>query len=448
LIPAASSSWEDLAGDGTAPLGSIAPRDAADLAGIIQRLSLLPSPPAVVATGGRTSYSGAYLVDRPDHLLIEMHRFDSLETAEGFAVAGAGLSWVEICQRLAQQGLRPLLPLPSSMRFATVGGGASTDAVGIGAARYGTLAGHISGLELVTGAGEIVQTGTIGNDGAAFGEGKDRWRAALGDCGLLGMKTRIAFPVGPFGSPRTDHAFVCDSEEDQEAALVRLTEAGCCDDVIALDVPATGLRLLEFSVVEGRVATDRPWPAGKNTSSVSQTAPSILPALYGPPGPWLDMLAGPAGTHWLPVHAIMPTDRYRAAMAAVRGLFKDRLPQMAETGLGWAFTTMAVGRDRLLIEANLYLPGRARALLGRFLPREQVEALQAQPSCPATERLARQIRRDFILAAAPFGARHMQIGRLYPFRPIAEDMTLRAMEEIRERLDPRHLLNPGVLGIG
>jgi len=73
------------------------------------------------------------------------------------AVVETGVTWFQLREALAGTGYRVPHQGTYSGRTATIGGGSSQNATGMG---RGTLAEHVLGLEVVLGDGSIVQTGS------------------------------------------------------------------------------------------------------------------------------------------------------------------------------------------------------------------------------------------------------------------------------------------------
>ncbi|CAN0524043.1 unnamed protein product, partial [Laminaria digitata] len=57
------------------------------------------------------------------------------------------------------------------------------------------------------------------------------------------------------------------------------------------------------------------------------------------------------------------------------------------------------------------------------------------------------LRKGIADLAKEFGAVHFQIGRQYPYRETREPETFALLKTIKATVDPRGLMNPGVLGL-
>ena len=58
-----------------------------------------------------------------------------------------------------------------------------------------------------------------------------------------------------------------------------------------------------------------------------------------------------------------------------------------------------------------------------------------------------RLRGEMIALFARHGAASNQIGRAYPWLDMAEPATRRLVDALKAGLDPRRLMNPGVLGL-
>jgi hypothetical protein len=68
-------------------------------------------------------------------------------------------------------------------------------------------------------------------------------------------------------------------------------------------------------------------------------------------------------------------------------------------------------------------------------------------SNPEARELVDRLRGEMIALFARHGAASNQIGRAYPWLDMAEPATRRLVDALKAGLDPRRLMNPGVLGL-
>ena len=442
---------DDLAFRGRAPLAAIAP---ATVDGLADSLRLLARHGiAVTARGGGLTYSGGYVITDRAHVVVELHRLAAIDFAAGhdhLLEIGAGATWAEVHAWAADRDLRLCFRGPASGLFATVGGSASTDAAGLGSARYGRLADQLRGLEVVTGTGEVLRLGSLARDrhGMAHDRfGPDPMGLFVGDCGAFGIKTKVALPVAPMGGPTAFGACAFDDAAHQEAALAALTASGLCEDIIALHPP--------FPDEDGQpacieFATDPATRAAAvehcTTHGGREVEATIVAELSRRPCPEPTMMVGPDGSRWLPVHGIVPRTRHGEAMAAVRRTLHGQRRLMEREGLTCGLSSMAIGRDRLLVEPSLFVPDRPPPMIRRYLPADRADALLARPARPTAEAVGDQVRRELVRALDACGAQHLQIGRLYPFRSRLDAAADALLATLKSHLDPHGILNPGVFG--
>lgn len=82
-------------------------------------------------------------------------------------------------------------PDPGSSRMATVGGMASTNAHGMRAVKYGPTSAWVLGLEVVLPDGQIIETGSVGSRAKQSSAGLELTRLIVGAEGTLGVVTRL-----------------------------------------------------------------------------------------------------------------------------------------------------------------------------------------------------------------------------------------------------------------
>jgi D-lactate dehydrogenase (cytochrome) len=74
--------------------------------------------------------------------------------------------------------------------------------------------------------------------------------------------------------------------------------------------------------------------------------------------------------------------------------------------------------------------------------------LPAYPANPEARSYVDQLKRDLVALYAAHGAAHFQIGRAYTYRQQLDARADALLLAIKAQLDPRGLMNPGVLGLG
>ena len=69
------------------------------------------------------------------------------------------------------------------------------------------------------------------------------------------------------------------------------------------------------------------------------------------------------------------------------------------------------------------------------------------PDAPAAREVVAALRAAIIERTGALGAAHLQIGRTYPYTQSLGPATRALVDQLRGALDPRGIMNPGVLGL-
>ena len=207
---------------------------------------------SVIPRGGATSYTGGFLPDRPESVMVDFARLDrvvEVDPENMFVTVEAGCTWKTLYDALEPLGLRTPFWGPLSGRMATIGGSLSQNAVLWGAARHGVSAESVLGLEVVLADGTLMVTGSGGTPaagGTAIGGrpagkpffrhyGPDLTGLFLGDTGALGIKARATLRLmhAPGASRCASFSFA--SHHDLAAAMTEVARRGLAAECFGMD---------------------------------------------------------------------------------------------------------------------------------------------------------------------------------------------------------------------
>ena len=141
-----------------------------------------------VARGSGTGLSGGALPHADGVLIVMSKMRDILEIdrASQRAVVEPGVLNLQL-SRAAQPGGYYYAPDPSSQQVCSIGGNVAENSGGAHCLKYGFTTGHVTGLELVTPGGELVEIGAKAPDQPGY----DLLGAIVGSEGTLGVATKV-----------------------------------------------------------------------------------------------------------------------------------------------------------------------------------------------------------------------------------------------------------------
>jgi FAD/FMN-containing dehydrogenase len=483
----------DVYSQGQPLLAVLRPANAEQLAAAVKQLT--DAGVALIARGGGMSYTGGYIAARAPTVLVDtgsLNKVVEINVEDAYVVVEAGVTWRDLKTALDAKNVRTPYFGPMSGSHATVGGGMSQGAIFNGSARYGCSADVVLGLQVVTANGEILTTGSAAaaNTSPFFRwYGPDLTGVFLGDCGLLGIKTRIVLKLIPLHShidylswqfPTADglfgalgvlarHGLASETAAfDPSLTAIRMRRAGLASDVKSLtnvikkDGLLSGLKLAvkgrdivdqqQFSLhitLEGDSAAevaDRVARAKKLVGNLGESVEPSIPKMMAanPFAAWNSML-GPQGERWAPVHALVPHSRSVAVFNALQALFAREAATMEKHGIFIGTLMSSVGEQVTVIEPCIYWPDSHNAFHVRTVDVEH----QQRIGCPGEHLEARAaadtLKRQIADVMRANGAANLQLGKFYDYRAGRDPVALAVLDAVKAQVDPKGLMNPGVL---
>ncbi len=424
---------------------------------------------AILARGGGMSYSKGYVPTRERSVIIDMRRLDrivEINADKKYVTAQAGCTWKQLYDTLSEQKLRTPFFGPLSGIQATIGGSAAQNAAFFGSASHGSMCESVLGLEI------------IGADGTLFQPGNPA--PFIGDAGALGIKATITLKLIPVPRECAFASFAFDDYPDllrAQGAMANTSGLAECfgfDPESHRNLGKSGFNLFEGMSALGDVA--RAQGIGQAIKTAAQVTrmkdlqyslhavvednsaavahltacameaggaplPDTIPRVTrAKPFRPIKALLGPNGENWLPVHAIVPHGEAERLVQRTETFFKEKWAQLRQHKIRVAFLTVLIG-GQILYEPQFFWPDRLSQFHLHNVSDQQRARYGKNPANPEARHAVMEIRQDVIALFAELGATHMQSGKLYPY--LAE-ANIRAL---KQRLDPRGLMNPGALGM-
>ena len=458
---------------------------------------------AVVPRGGGMSYSGGYVPERTTSMIVDTKRMNRIVEINGqdmYVTVECGVTWKQLYDALKEKGLRAPYFGPFSGIHATVGGTLSQNSMFFGSSVHGTAADAVLGLEVVVADGTIVKTGSGATpfNPSPFlrAYGPDLTGIFLGDTGALGVKAQatlrlVKFPAvqlyGSFAFTEDAHMAAAMSEIARETLAsecfgfdpyllqLRMKFEGLGQDIKALaSVIKSGKSLLgglkeaakvavagrafmegvEYAmhvVVEGRDQAEADSAmrrvreiATRQGREIENSLPKLVRANPFQP---TNRLLGPEGQRWVPIHAMVAHSRLLPLLRAVDQYFNDHREVMEKNRIEWGYLCGTVGPTAVLVEPTFFWPDSHYELHRRHIQPGHYAKLKQWPTNLDARNAMAKIRKDLTKLFMEYGTAHLQIGKMYPYRESRDPLTYALLQAIKDYVDPKHLMNPGSLGL-
>lgn len=498
--PAAlAAARHDIYATGVEPAAILAPRDAGALGPAIAAITAQGL--AVVPRGGGLSYTAGHILPAGEAVLVDLSRLDrivSVDPVNMTVTVEAGVTWKAIHAALAEHDLRLPFFGTFSGAGATVGGGLSHGALFFGSARYGTAADIVLSMDVVLADGSVLSTGQAALRAPCHpvfrGLGPDLTGLFLHDGGAFGIKARATLRVMRRPA-RTGHAsFAFARIADAVASLCAIQREGLVEDGYIMDPGATdhldvdaagmtrsiravarhagglpgavksllamargGLGVIprgHFSLHlvcaertrDGLGAALAACAAIARGQGGQAAAPTIPMVARADPFPGLNGVLGPGGGRWAALNAKVALGDAQRLVAAFDAMIAGMADEMDRHGVRVTRLASALHAPCFSFEGvfhwhDSWLP------LHRSAPDAAVlERLREPAANPAARALVARLRDMTVNLFREHGAASNQLGRTYPFMSVLRGEPAALLLAIKRAVDPRNLMNPGVLG--
>jgi FAD/FMN-containing dehydrogenase len=487
---------------GEVAMAVVRPRSVEEISGLMR---LAQSEGLAVNTrGGGMSYTKGHVPIRPDTVVIDNTAFNrvlEVNTTDRYVSLETGVRWVDLRKALKGTGMRVPYLGTLSGNFATVGGGLSQNATGMGRM---TLAEHVLGLEVVLGDGQVLRTGSWATSGTApfyRYNGPDLTGMFLCDSGAFGVKTKVHLLLEPW--PKM--SFGCVTFPDRVSlvgAQAEMAQSGLHTEAFAFDgyfvneyalkpsPPGDEKREMVRQFLADNPNKWRAWralyrawhPSGlgflkglpnamyyiaeaadqaaadrvrKRIAAIcrrfgARELPTTIPfgLRYGPYLNVGELMANRDGEVNFPINAKFPASKAVDAMKAFEAFAADNAALMKEHGIRLACNSLLHGHF-WGIEPVIFWKRPLGVYRGHYATDERRAGNQDIEENAARTAAALDMRYRMQKVFRDMGSLHVQWAKSYPFAQALEGSAAwNVLEQIKRVTDPSHVINPGVLGLG
>jgi glycolate oxidase len=217
-------------------------------------------------------------------VLTAMNRVLEIDVPNMQVFCEPGVVHAQLNSQLAPHGLL-FPPDPGSTRMATLGGMASTNAHGMRAVKYGPTSAWVLGLQVVLPDGQVIETGSVGSRAKQSSAGLELTKLIVGAEGTLGVISRLRLKLMAIPRSRAIVLGLFDALEQAGQAVQAVFGAGVspsaieilderCIQAINLYRPAMALQQVEALIlfeVDGNPPGVR-WDAERITEVIAPLA--------------------------------------------------------------------------------------------------------------------------------------------------------------------------------
>ena len=458
---------------------------------------------AIVPRGGGMSYTSGYTPDRPNTMLVDMRKMNSvleINTDDMYVIVEAGCTWKALFEVLDPHGVRTPYWGPLSGAYATVGGALSQNSLFHGSGVGGTAAEAVIGLKVVLADGSILTTGSW-----AHKNSKPFWRhfgpdftgIFTADTGAMGIKAVCALRL--ITAPRHTGflSFKFDTLDAMLNAQVKIARLGISSECYGFDpyynsgFEKQGITFEEGLSKVGQIARRGGLKGVVNAAKVAMGGKKILrdvpyslhmtldghtervaaehtdiaadicvaeggtemansiPVVFrnAPFGGVRTVLLGSEGEIWIPVHGYFPLSRAVEAAQTTEKFLAERKELMEKWGIKTSYLTCFSGPE-FVIEPSFYWHDELGDFRLSLIESEFAEKWKSIPANEERRKVALQLRDELRDLFDSIGGLHLQIGKYYPYEKMMNNEELWELAKgVKGVVDPDSRMNPGALGL-
>lgn len=459
---------------------------------------------ALVPRGGGMSYTDGIVPVRGKTLVVDMRAMSKVlevNTEDMTVTVEAGCTWSDLYEALKPSGLRtPYWGTLSGLK-ATVGGSLSQNSIFWGSGQYGTAADNVLGMEVVLADGSLLVTGS--GSQRSSGQfmrhfGPDLTGLFTSDCSAFGIKARITLRLIPARAHKRHVSVSFTSFSDQQQGMSAVSRSEMVSECFGFDPFLQSQRMRRESLAKdvkaltgvmksagglGKALKEgaRVALAGRNFIDekdwslhmivedhceagavhreaqvvelvkaaggkiVENTIPKVLGA--HPFGP-VNNMVGPEGERWVPVHALVPHSKAQRVYELTENIFSKHRDAIEKFGIGVGYLLATVSTTVFVLEPVFFWPDELKALHRESLEPAHLKKLKGFPENLDARAAVTAIRKELVAAYEELGASHLQLGKSYHYQQGLRPESRALLQALKTTLDPRGIMNPGVLGFG
>lgn len=489
---------QDLFFEGALPLAVVSPDSTEKVAALAKWCSA--NGIAICPRGGGMSYTEAFQPRGENSIVLDFSRLTairSISPLDGEVTVEAGCTWAALDEALSKHNMRARFWGPMSGGTATIGGGLSQGSVTFGSGVAGASANTVKSFEIVTGAGEVLRTGSDGSAGTTgFNRnfGPDLTGLFANDAGALGIKTAATLEIEPRPELVNGLSFAFNDFDQMADMLREVRLRRLASEFLAMDadvarqnagapnlvedvkamwrigmaagsvtgavsrmarVAMAGRRFLDSAaytahfMVEGRDKDElrSRMKAIKALAKGGKEIVNTVPlATRSAPFPELPV-THPDGRRLLPIHGVMADSRVKAFHKDYAALKERRKSEMAEHQVTIAEFFAGIAGIGTLYEPVFYWPDSQMLYHERRTPSYLDGVAKEYPANEGARALVRDLINEIVNLMRDHGSTHFQIGKVYPYASTREGEADNMLRDLKKRLDPAGILNPGALGL-
>jgi FAD/FMN-containing dehydrogenase len=458
---------------------------------------------SVIGRGGGMSYTKSYTPSEPNTVIIDTGRMNKvLEINKGdmYVTVESGCSWSDLHNALDGTGLRtPYWGTLSGIK-ATVGGTMSQNGVFWGSGQFGSAVDSVVSLNVVLADGSVLSTGSASQiNGSPFFRhfGPDLSGIFCSDSGALGIKATITLRLAPVLPAKEQATFNFETGDKMMEAMAEIARQDLASECFAFDPKVTKLRSgpdkvtndmkAFFGVLKGsgsifkairdglkialagrRFMKNIQWPmhtlveqrsdAAVKASldiirkivhqyggnEIENTIPKIVRA--NPFGP-LNVILGPKGERWAPTHGLVALSKAASTLGDLETIFSKHQAAIDEHDILIGYILISISTNGLVVEPVFFWPEPLNELHEQTIQADFLATLPERPENDAAHAAVAAIKHDVIDYFRDAGAIHLQIGKAYHYSTGLKPEPLKLIEQIKQAVDPKGKINPGVLGL-